>query len=63
MLLAGIIADDVFAGDDAGEFTQIVYHRDEVLVHGALHQFFHADGDAHGGIVVASEEEKREESN
>lgn len=50
------IADDVLAGDDAGEVAQIVYHGDEVLVHGALQKRLHADSDADGRIVVAPED-------
>ena len=33
--------------------VKVVHHRDEVLVHGAVEELFHGDGDPDGRIAVA----------
>ena len=54
ILLLGEIADDVFSGNNAGEISKIVHHRDKILIHGVAEQLFHTDGDPNGGIVVST---------
>ena len=44
------MADDVLAGDDADETAHVIHDRDEVLIHCAVQQFIHRDGDAHGRV-------------
>ena len=50
----GKITDNVLAGDDADETVKIIDYGNEVLIHGVLEQFFHADSDPYRGIAVAA---------